>query len=125
MIRKWLIKKLRLIFNDELQELNKTIQNSKKTNETLNRLSEVFVDLLNNIDVSVDVHQCHRYSNSWAVVSLQGTKVDYIKFIDLGDRDIREIASFLRKYERICNVKIDAHPETTPYLRVINRKYKF
>lgn len=33
--------------------------------------------LLGNIDVSVDVH--HR-SGSWAVVSLQGGKTDYIKF---------------------------------------------
>lgn len=33
--------------------------------------------LLGNIDVSVDVHQ---RSGSWAVVSLQGGKTDYIKF---------------------------------------------
>lgn len=62
--------------------------------------------LLGNIDVSVDVH--HR-SGSWAVVSLQGGKTDYIKFIDLGDRDIMDIAHFLRQYDR-KNVKIDASP---------------
>lgn len=62
--------------------------------------------LLGNIDVSVDVH--HR-SGSWAVVSLQGGKTDYIKFIDLGSRDMMEIARFLRQYDR-ANVKIDASP---------------
>ena len=62
--------------------------------------------LLGNIDVSVDVH--HR-SGSWAVVSLQGTKTDYIKFIDLGNRDMMEIARFLRQYDR-ANVKLDASP---------------
>lgn len=62
--------------------------------------------LLGNIDVSVDVHQ---RSGSWAVVSLQGAKTDYIKFIDLGSRDMMEIARFLRQYDR-ANVKIDASP---------------
>ena len=62
--------------------------------------------LMGNIDVSVDVH--HR-SGSWAVVSLQGGKTDYIKFIDLGNRDIMTIAHFLRQYDR-KNVKIDASP---------------
>lgn len=62
--------------------------------------------LLGNIDVSVDVHH---HSGSWAVVSLQGAKTDYIKFIDLGNRDMMEIARFLRQYDRE-NVKIDASP---------------
>lgn len=62
--------------------------------------------LLGNIDVSVDVHQ---RSGSWAVVSLQGGKTDYIKFVDLGNRDMMDIAHFLRQYDR-KNVKIDASP---------------
>lgn len=62
--------------------------------------------LLGNIDVSVDVHQ---RSGSWAVVSLQGGKTDYIKFVDLDQRSIREIAFFLQQFDR-NHVKIDAHP---------------
>lgn len=62
--------------------------------------------LLGNIDVSVDVHQ---RSGSWAVVSLQGGKTDFIKFVDLDERSLREISSFLRQYDR-KNVKIDANP---------------
>lgn len=62
--------------------------------------------LLGNIDVSVDVHH---HSGSWAVVSLQGGKTDYIKFVDLDQRNIREISAFLRQFDR-QNVKIDANP---------------
>lgn len=62
--------------------------------------------LLGNIDVSVDVHH---HSGSWAVVSLQGGKTDYIKFVDLDQRSIREIAFFLRQFDR-NHVKIDANP---------------
>lgn len=58
--------------------------------------------LLGNIDVSVDVN--HR-SGSWADCRIfQGGKTDYIKFIDLGSRDLMEIARFLRQYDR-ANVK--------------------
>lgn len=62
--------------------------------------------LIGNIDVSVDVHQ---YSGSWAVISLQGQKADYIKFVDLDKRSLKEISHFLRQFDR-QNVKIDANP---------------
>lgn len=61
-------------------------------------------DLLGNIDISVDVH--HR-SSSWAVISLQGQKQDYIRFIHLSDSDIRSIGSFLRQFDQE-NIKIDS-----------------
>lgn len=62
--------------------------------------------MLGNLDVSVDVHL---RSRSWAVLSLQGKKTDFIKFIDLGDRDVCEIQKFLRTFDRE-QVKIDANP---------------
>ena len=62
--------------------------------------------LIGNIDVSVDVHQ---RSGSWAVISLQGQKTDYIKFVDLDQRSLKEISYFLRQFDR-QNVKIDANP---------------
>lgn len=62
--------------------------------------------LIGNIDVSVDVHQ---RSGSWAVISLQGQKADYIKFVDLDQRSLKEISHFLRQFDR-QNVKIDANP---------------
>lgn len=79
--------------------------------------------LLGNIDVSVDVHQ---RSGSWAVVSLQGGKTDYIKFVDLDQRSIREISAFLRQFDR-QNVQSDAEDPGIPnftahYLRMSNAK---
>lgn len=74
-------------------------------------INEVF----DKLDVSVDVHQ---YEPSWAVISLQGKKMDYVKFIDLGDSDIREIASFLRQFERRHNIKVDASPGLREWLKI-------
>lgn len=68
--------------------------------------SERIHKLIGNIDVSVDVNP---YSGSWAIISLQGGKTDYIKFVSLDDWDLVEIAKFLRQYDR-TNVKVDASP---------------
>lgn len=57
------------------------------------------------LDISCDVSY---YGKSWAVISLQGEKEALIKFIDLRDRDLREICQFLSRYDR---VKVDANPQ--------------
>lgn len=72
----------------------------KRSKETLSRLE----DISGSTEVCVDVH---KRSNSWAVICLQGEKSNFIKFVDLGEKDIREISHFLRNFERN---KIDAHP---------------
>lgn len=68
-------------------------------------------NFLNNFDVTVDVHQ---YSHSWAVISIQGQKSDFIKFIDLGPADIFEIQKFLRQFDR---TKVDASPRESKFLK--------
>jgi hypothetical protein len=88
------------IFREELIEL-------KTTTEITKAQGKIIKSLLGNIDVSVDVHQ---YAPSWAVISMQGEKADYIKFIDLGRAEIREIQKFLRQFERS---KIDSAPHFT------------
>lgn len=88
------------------RDLKELIHRQKCATSLAEVRAERIRKLLGNIDVSVDVH--HR-SGSWAVVSLQGGKTDYIKFIDLGNRDMMDIAHFLRQYDR-KNVKIDASP---------------
>ncbi len=107
MIRKF----FKWIFKQELEELNSQIQKTKEAHA-------VYKNVLQNIDVSVDVHEHHRYSRSWAVISLQGSRADYLKFVDLGDSEIRDIQRFLRNFERS---KIDASPQATAYLRVGRR----
>lgn len=111
---KKLLRKLFLyLFKEDFQrmealerDLKGLIHRQKSATSEAETRAERIRQLLGNIDVSVDVH--HR-SGSWAVVSLQGGKADYIKFVDLDQRSIREIAFFLRQFDR-KNVKIDAHP---------------
>jgi hypothetical protein len=73
----------------------------KESRQKINHLK----NLLEGIDVSVDVHEYEKYSPSWAVISLQGQKSDYIKFVNLKDSDIRDISYFLRRYERNHDIK--------------------
>lgn len=106
------------IFKAELQELNVQIQKTKEVTAEFERYQKSLKNILQNIDVSVDVHEYHKYSKDWAVISLQGSKTDYLKFIDLGDADIRHIQQFLRQFERDANVKIDAYPNASQLLRI-------
>ena len=101
------------LFKEDFERMNKLesdlkglIHRQKCATQEAEVRAERIRKLLGNIDVSVDVHQ---RSGSWAVVSLQGGKTDYIKFVDLDQRSIREIAFFLRQFDR-KNVKIDANP---------------
>jgi len=117
---KKLIKKIfEWIFKEEIDKLNEQARKAQVATENCKSYTTHIKNILANIDVSVDVHEyAHHYSPSWAVISLQGQKTDYIKFIDLGDRDLRAIASFLRQFERGRNVKIDATPQASQLLKV-------
>lgn len=106
------------IFKSELQELNSQIQKTKEATSKLENYQKSLKNVLENIDVSVDIHEYHRYTKSWAVISLQGQKSDYLKFIDLGDADIKHIQEFLKQFERNINVKVDASPNASQFLRV-------
>jgi hypothetical protein len=106
------------IFQKQLKELEQSLSNCNsmmytlvQQSKNLEKKSVEFSKVLDNFDVSVDVHQ---YSPSWAVISLQGEKVDYVKFLDLGDRSIAEIARFLSKYER---GKVDATPHMRNFIK--------
>ena len=115
MIRKF----FKWIFKHELQELNQQIQKTKDATIIFETYNKNLENILQNIDVSVDVHEYHKHSNSWAVISLQGSKTDYLKFIDLGDADIKHIQQFLRQFERKnINVKIDASPNASQFLKI-------
>jgi len=100
-----MLKKIfRWIFKKELNQLKEQIK--KAENQQIQTHNQIITinNLLQNIDVSVDLH---RHAPSWAVISIQGEKSDYIKFVDLGQRDIREIQRFLHHFDR-SKRKIDA-----------------
>jgi len=67
-------------------------------------------EILRIVDASIDVSQ---YSRSWAVISIQGRQ-DFIKFIDLGERDLKEIKDFLRNFDR---TKVDASPQIIGFFK--------
>ena len=119
-----MIRKLfRWIFQAEIAQLEKLQIETLSMNETLKFQVHQIMEhnnqvkqLLGKCDVSVDVHM--RHVPSWAVISIQGKKADYIKFIDLGHRDVVDIAHFLRRYERLSNIKIDAAPQVSDFLKI-------
>jgi len=118
MIRKF----FKWLFQSELRELNIQTKIVKENNLKFNSYEKTFKEVLSHIDVSVDVHdqKFDRYARSWAVVSLQGQKADYIKFIDLGNEDMRHIQLFLRQFERSNNIKIDARPDASKWLKLFH-----
>lgn len=97
-------KLLRWAFRAELLKLKKQLQKNEIQADRID-------NLLNNLDISVDVHY---RANSWAVISIQGERSDFIKFIDLGRSDISEIYSFLRRFDRS---KVDAVPRVYEWLK--------
>ena len=103
------------LFKSQIQQLQIQMYIAKDLSDKLVAHEAKIKNMLDNIDVSVDVHE---YSRSWAVISLQGRKTDYIKFVDLEDSDIKEIGMFLRKFDRRTNVKIDATPIASNFLRI-------
>lgn len=110
------------IFKDQLEEVQKALHQANKLNNLLQAEVSKVQNILQNIDVSVDVHH---YSPSWAVISIQGERTDYIKFVDLGHSDMIAISHFLRQFER---GKIDANPAQSRALRpglwrIDNRRY--
>lgn len=102
----WLFKEDIETMEKRCRDLDGLIHRQKCATPEAEVRAERIRQLMGNIDVSVDIHH---YSGSWAVVSLQGQKTDYIKFIDLDGRNMMDIARFLRQYDR-ANVKIDASP---------------
>ena len=112
------------LFRDEIAKLKSEFENINsslvKSEQKILSQSKVLDYLLQGVDLSVDVHE-NSYSNSWAVISLQGVKTDYIKFIDLGNKDIKEIQGFLRYYEKAGNIKVDASPRSSEFLKI--RRY--
>lgn len=73
--------------------------------EELKELDDIRYMLGGKVAISADIHQ---NTDSWAVISIKGKERDYVKFINLGRKQMIEIAQFLRRYE--SNVTVDANP---------------
>lgn len=109
MFKKLKLKLFNWLFKDQLEELKDNVVKSKILQ---NRWECIFA----NMDISVDVDMnTHFRARSWAVISIQGKSHDFIKFVDLGDRELYEISKFLRQFDR---GNIDASPSQTRVLRM-------
>lgn len=60
------------------------------------------------IEVGADIH-VHNERENWAVVCVKG-KPDYVKFVHLGHREVRDIQRFLSQFDR-KNVTLDLPPQ--------------
>ena len=102
------------VFKEEFEELELQIKRTKNAYDAVEAI-------LQRIDVSVDVHEYdHKYSPSWAVISIQGQRSDYIRFVNLADRDVVQIEHFLKQYQKVTGVhfKVDAATSTSTWLRL-------
>ncbi len=79
--------------------------------EELKELDDIHTMLGGRVAISADIHQ---NTDSWAVISLKGEDRSYIKFINLGKRNIMDIAKYLRQFE---DVNVDANPMTQRILK--------
>lgn len=68
----------------------------------------------NCVSVGVDVHKMGR---SWAVINIDGEKTHVLKFVDMNRKSAQEITHFLRQFEKLEDINIDADPFTESYIK--------
>ena len=117
-----LISKIRklLKIDEDMTYMNNSIlrcqmqinENLKKINENTERIDINRETLKNISEVSTDVHQS---GHSWAVISVGGN-LQYVKFVNLNGKDVKEIASFLKRYEA------SRHTIDTPYSHMFSQE---
>lgn len=61
-------------------------------------------------------HNRPNKSNNWAVICIEGESVDMVRFVDMSQEDLREVASFLKKFDN-GRALIDAAPTETKFIR--------
>ena len=89
-----------------LEEENARLrQNNRELQQSFDRLRQRTKALEAVIDIGVDIHV---KGGSWAVFCFRGKsdKTDYIKFVNLDDRTLREVQNFIRPFEN-CHPAID------------------
>lgn len=103
------------LFKDELNDIQELkdkydalIRSAERANAAMNEAREMHYKsqglladchkLMNSIcDVGTDIG-FKDSEHSWAVICIHG-KMDYVKFVDMSQRDIRSIADFLKNFE--------------------------
>lgn len=114
-MKKWLKKLLGI--NELEEKYDKLLKRYNILAEevvTLESLNKKVIEennfILKQFNISADIYTHEPIS--WAVISIQG-KPEYVRFISLSHRDMREIHSFLKMFER-TNRTIDS---PAPYFK--------
>lgn len=116
----------RWIFKDQfkaIEQLTTTLEQEIKANRSKSSELEQQVKhqltqlhrILGTTDISVD-YSVNVYNKNWAVISIQGERSDFIRFIDLDRKDIEEINRYLKHFD-IKNRKIDAAPYIVDHIK--------
>lgn len=92
-----------------LQETHiKDLERISSLNNTIDKHNVQIGNLLSLVEIGVDVNIERKRGRGWAVICLNG-KSDYVKFVDLAEKDIRGIRDFISSYEGTKKT-IDAPP---------------
>lgn len=122
-IRNKLTKFLRIDALDEeiAQEFNKLHSHINTLESKLDRFNSYNNELLktnefilNQFNISADLG-ANEYHKNWAVICVKG-KPEYVKFVDLSNRDIRDIAMYIRRFEGTNRI-IDSPFDTGMFFR--------
>ena len=99
------------IFSEEIKKMEQATVSASNAKLRMEAYEQRMRDVLGCIDLTFDVDQ---YSGSWAVISIQGQKQDFIRFIDMKGQELRYVQDFLRKFDR---TKVDASPQHIHFFR--------
>ena len=95
------IKETKSIYQELLNSIDRAYSALRKAQDAHDKSHALLADchkFMNSVcDVGTDIGY-NGVDHSWAVICVHG-KRDYVKFVDMSQRDIIEIASFLKKFE--------------------------
>lgn len=109
-LRNWLLK-------EEFEEFNNKIKDMEMAYDKLEDQYRLVTDLM---QVGVD-HHVYNPTNNWAVICVGG-KNEYVRFARFEARDMREVQSFLKRYEQ-KNTRIDSCIPTDLFWSYTKGKY--
>lgn len=116
-MKEWLKEKLTKLLG--LDELRKEIEDEnrelRKELRIIDNMNRKIVDdatrvitegeaIVRQFNLSADIN--HYENHSWAVISIAG-KPEYVRFVDLSNRDMREVHMFLKQFEGV-NKNVDS-----------------
>ncbi len=114
-MNKWIKRKFKgffeWAFSDELSNMRTTCEQQQKTTQQMQKeiedlrilQNQLIVyrrrmeTLLGSISISANLP---KKSENWAVISIQGEKIDYVKFVALPKNDMIAISQFLAQFDQ-------------------------